>query len=75
MVKWLMRKLPKRVLKVGNFYYPQVWLIWWHYVYHVVGYDSIAPREYTTLEAAINMLNTRWRKQEKPEKSVVWRGR
>lgn len=74
-MNWLMRKLPKLVLKVGDMYRPQVWLLWWHGIWEHVGYGAIAPLEYTTLKAAINMLNTRWRKQEKPEKSVVWRGR
>lgn len=74
-MNWLMRKLPKRVLNVGDMYRPQVWLLWWHGVWEHVGYGAIAPLEYDKLEDAVWVLAHRWEREEPAKRTVVWRGR
>lgn len=71
MLDWLMRKLPKRVLTVGNIYRPQVWLLWWHGIYDG---EAVSPLEYDKLEDAVWLLAHKWERKKEP-RSVVWRGR
>jgi len=68
----LMQKLPKRVLKVGNMYRPQVWLLWWHGIYDG---EALSPLEYDKLEDAVWVLAHRWEREEPAKRTVVWRGR
>lgn len=71
MINWLMRKLPKRVLKVGDMYRPQVWLLWWHGIYDG---EAVSPLEYDKLEDAVWVLAHRWEHKESAKRTVVWRG-
>lgn len=70
----LMRKLPKRVIKRenGNFY-PQVWFLWWHYVWTTY-YECRTPESFETMDEAIRLLETRWKDCSVPKSvTVVWR--
>ena len=72
MFDWLIRKLPKRVLKIQGLYYPQVWFVWGHFIWS--DRSEFAYRVYDdTLEDAVYVLNNRWKKREPEEKTVVWR--
>lgn len=72
MFDWLIRKLPKRVIKMHGLYYPQVWFIWWHFIWSDA--SEFAYRVYDdTLDDAVYILNNRWKKREPVEKTVVWR--
>lgn len=71
-MNWLMRKLPKRVLKVGDIYRPQVWLLWWHGIFDG---DAVSPLEYDKLEDAVWVLAHRWKRKEPAKRTVVWRER
>lgn len=71
MINWLMRKLPKRVLKVGNIYRPQVWLLWWHGIYDG---EAVSPLEYVKLEDAVWVLAHRWERKEPAKCTIEWRG-
>lgn len=66
----LMQKLPKRVLKVGDMYLPQVWLIWWHGIFEG---DAVSTLKYEQFEDAVWVLEHRWERKKEP-RSVVWRG-
>lgn len=68
----LMQKLPKRVLKVGNMYRPQVWLLWWHGIYDG---EAVSPLEYVKLEDAVWVLAHRWECELPTKRTVVWRER
>lgn len=70
-MNWLMRKLPKRVLKVGDMYRPQVWLLWWHGIYDG---EAVSLLEYDKLEDAVWVLAHRWEHKESAKRTVVWRG-
>lgn len=74
MWKWLMRKLPKRVIKRENgIFYPQVWFLWWHYVWTTY-YESWTPESFETMDEAIRLLETRWKDCSVPKSvTVVWR--
>lgn len=74
MWKWLMRKLPKRVIKRENsIFYPQVWFLWWHYVWTTY-YESWRPESFATMDEAIRLLATRWKDYSVPKSvTVVWR--
>lgn len=72
MFDWLIRKLPKRVIKMDNLYYPQVWFLWWHFIWSDA--SEFAYRLYNyTQEDAVFTLKYRWKKREMTNKTVVWR--
>lgn len=75
MWKWLMRKLPKRVITYeGKEFFPQVWFIWWHYFWTDCG--ELARTEYfNTLDEAVDWLKIRWQPEKKRVKKIVWRSR
>lgn len=72
MFDWLIRKLPKRVIKMYGLYYPQVWFVWWHFIWSDAS-EFAYGLYYDTLEDAVHVLNNRWKKREPAEKTVVWR--
>lgn len=76
MWKWLMRKLPKRVIKRENgIFYPQVWFMWWHYVWTTY-YESCTPESFETMDEAVLLLETKWKDCSVPKSvTVVWRGK
>ncbi len=74
MWNWIIRKLPKRVLKIESYYYPQVWFLWWHYRW-IQFYDGYTAERFSSLDEAICMLDYRWKPKLKSKKTVVWRGK
>lgn len=72
MLDWLIRNLPKRVIKMDGLYYPQVWFLWWHFIWSDASEFSYRLYYYT-LEDAVFALKCRWRKREPTNKTVVWR--
>lgn len=75
MWKWLMRKLPKRVITYdGKEYFPQVWFIWWHYIW--TDCSELATAEcFKTIDEAVDWMKIRWAPEEKRLKKIVWRSR
>lgn len=68
------RKLPKRVLLENKIYYPQVWFIWWHYVWEGIA-EYCSPAYYSKLEDAKSFVEHNWDPIKKPKKEVVWRSK
>ena len=68
------RKLPKRVLLENKMFYPQVWFIWWHYVWYGVGEFS-QQWCFDYLDNAKSFVEHNWDPIKKPEKKVVWRSK
>lgn len=60
----------------GNgIFYPQVWFLWWHYVWKTY-YESWTPESFVTMDEAIQLLETRWKDYSVPKSvTVVWRGK
>lgn len=78
MLRWLTSRLPKRVIRKGAQYYPQIWLIWWHYNWETIGYQAMVPSSWNTMVDAIKEAELVWgRREPKPKKpvQVVWRGK
>lgn len=78
MLRLLTSRLPKRVIRKGREYYPQIWFLWWHYNWESIAYQAIAPCGGSSLEDAINEAERVWGKREqKPTEhvQVVWRGK
>lgn len=75
MWKWLMRKLPKRVITYdGMEYFPQVWFIWWHYIWTDCG-EFARTECFKTIDEAVDWMKIRWEPEEKRRKKIVWRSR
>lgn len=75
MWKWMMRKLPKRVIKrETDLFYPQVWFLWWHYVWKAY-YDSWTAETFTNMDDAVHFLNIAWKAEVPKSVTVVWRGK
>jgi len=78
MLRWLTSRLPKRVIKKGIEYYPQIWFLWWHYNWESISYQAIAPCGHSSMADAIKEAERVWGKREpKPKEpiQVVWRGK
>lgn len=78
MLRWLTSRLPKRVIKKGSQYYPQIWFIWWHYNWEYISYQAMAPSGWDTMAEAIEEAERVWGKPKpKPKEpvQVVWRGK
>jgi hypothetical protein len=73
MLKWLIRKLPKRVITYeGVEFFPQVWFIWWHYLWTDCG--ELARAEcFQSIGEAVHCMEIRWETDERRVKTVVWR--
>ena len=67
-----MRQLPKRVLIYNGIYYPQVWFIWWHYVW-VSCSEVVTPEFFAGLESAKFFIEHNWDPITKPKKEIAWR--
>lgn len=68
-----MRKLPKRVIKRedGRFY-PQVWFLWWHYVWTDY-YFSWVAESFRNMDDAIHFLGSACETFSEPKSvTVVW---
>lgn len=73
MWKWLMRKMPKRVITYDNKeFFPQVWFLWWHYCWNGIS-EFAMPDSYSNMSDAIDCLKIRWAPTEKKIKKVVWK--
>lgn len=70
-----MRKLPKRVITYdGKEYFPQIWFIWWHYLWTDCG--EFAKAEcFETVDQAVDWMEIRWKPEKKRIKKIVWRSR
>ena len=73
MWKWIMRKLPKRVIKrETGFFYPQVWFLGWHYVWKDY-YGGWTTESFVNMDEAIRLLETSWKDYSVPKSvTVVW---
>lgn len=78
MFRWLTSRLPKRVIRKGAQFYPQIWFIWWHYSWESIGIEAITQCGYAQLDTAISEVQRIWGKR-KPVKrdpiKVVWSGK
>lgn len=57
---------------MDGLYYPQVWFIWWHFIWSDAS-EFAYQLHYYTLEDAVLTLNYRWKKREPANKTVAWR--
>ena len=74
MWKWLMRKLPKRVITYdGKEFFPQVWFIWWHYIWDANCTEFWIGYSFKTVEDAVNFMEFHWEPEKKSVKKIVWR--
>lgn len=74
MFDWLLRRLPKRVLQLNDGYYPQVWFMWWHYVWQSY-YDLRTPVVFRMQDDAIYFIKHLWNRETPSTKKVVWTGK
>lgn len=74
MFDWLLRRLPKRVLQLNDGYYPQVWFLWWHYVWQSY-YDLHTPVVFRMPDDAIYFIKHQWNRKPTSTKKVVWTGK
>lgn len=70
-----MRKLPKRVIKrESGLFYPQVWFLWWHYVWKPCG-ARWTTKWFNNMDKAVHFLNIAWKAEVPKSVTVVWRGK
>jgi hypothetical protein len=71
-----MRKLPKRVITYeGKEFFPQVWFIWWHYIWDTNCVEFWRGFYFKSVTDAVNFMEFHWQPDKKPVKKIVWRSR